>query len=234
MYKGKKKAVTFSYDDGVTQDIRLIRLFDKYAVKATFNLNSDRFGREEPISWEGRSAQHNTVRAEDVKHIYEGHEVAGHTLTHPNLTALGEPEIIRQVEEDRQRLSQLAGYEVAGMAYPGGGVNCDDRVERVIREHTGIRYGRTGNASHSFAPQENLLRFRPTVHHHCEWEKMHALAEEFLTLEAEEPALLYIWGHSYEFDFYDQWKEFEEFLEHISRRTDIFYGTNAQVLLETE
>ena len=35
-----KKAVTFSYDDGVTQDIRLIELLNKYHLKCTFNLNS--------------------------------------------------------------------------------------------------------------------------------------------------------------------------------------------------
>ena len=29
MFDGKMKAVTFSYDDGVTQDIRLIALFNR-------------------------------------------------------------------------------------------------------------------------------------------------------------------------------------------------------------
>lgn len=40
MWNGKKKAVTFSFDDGVTQDIRLIEIFNKYGLKGTFNLNS--------------------------------------------------------------------------------------------------------------------------------------------------------------------------------------------------
>lgn len=44
MFNGKKKALTFSYDDGVTQDIRLIELFNKYGMKATFNLNSELLG----------------------------------------------------------------------------------------------------------------------------------------------------------------------------------------------
>ena len=33
MWNGKKKAVTFSYDDGVEQDRRLIALFNKYGMK---------------------------------------------------------------------------------------------------------------------------------------------------------------------------------------------------------
>ena len=57
-----------------------------------------------------------------------------HTLTHPNLTMCDEAEIIRQVENDRLNLSELAGYEVVGMAYPNGPNN--DEVARIIRENT--------------------------------------------------------------------------------------------------
>ena len=39
--QNKKKAITFSYDDGVTQDVRLIELLNKYGLKSTFNLNSE-------------------------------------------------------------------------------------------------------------------------------------------------------------------------------------------------
>ena len=37
---GKKRIVTFSYDDGSGNDPRLIELFNKYGVKATFHLNT--------------------------------------------------------------------------------------------------------------------------------------------------------------------------------------------------
>lgn len=37
---GRKKALTLSYDDGITQDKRLVSIFNKYGLKATFNLNS--------------------------------------------------------------------------------------------------------------------------------------------------------------------------------------------------
>ena len=40
MWNGKRKAVTFSYDDGVTQDRQLVELLNRYGLKATFNLNS--------------------------------------------------------------------------------------------------------------------------------------------------------------------------------------------------
>ena len=232
MFQGKRKAITFSYDDGVTQDIRLAELFHKYGMKATFNLNSNLLGKPGALEREGRRVSHIKNAPADVAHIYAGHEIAGHTLDHPCLPTLSrEEDVIRQVEEDRLRLSELAGYEVVGFAYPCGGVNNNDRVAEIIRKNTGVKYCRTITSSHSFAPQENLFRFNPTVYHHGEMDKMFELGEQFLSLKAETPQIFYIWGHAYEFDIYDNWDRFEEFLRMMAGREDIFYGTNKEVLL---
>ena len=37
---GKKKAFNVTYDDGVIQDIRFVKLLNQYQLKGTFNLNS--------------------------------------------------------------------------------------------------------------------------------------------------------------------------------------------------
>ena len=88
MFDGKMKALTFSYDDGVGQDVRLIEIFNKYGLKGTFNLNSKLLGRKENKSEiMGKMIDRPTARPEDVKYIYEGHEVAAHTLGHPLLPA---------------------------------------------------------------------------------------------------------------------------------------------------
>lgn len=230
MYQGKNKAITFSYDDGVTQDRRLIEILNRYGLKATFNINSGLLDRPDDfLMIDGKKIGHAKVSAAEVRRLYQGHEVAVHTLTHPNLTELDEQEIVRQVEEDRKNLSALAGYEVTGMAYPCGGVNNDDRVAQVLKEHTAVRYARTITSSNSFAPQENLLRFNPSVYH-LDWADMEKMAEEFLAMQAETPQLFYIWGHSYEFDINDTWDRFEAFCKKISGHSDIFYGTNREVL----
>ena len=232
VFDGKMKALTFSYDDGVKQDVRLIELFNKYGMRATFNLNSELLGKDGELLIEGRGVRHDKLRAEDVKYVYADHEVAGHTLTHPRLPKIeSEAEIIRQTEEDRLKLSELCGYEVVGFAYPCGGVNFDRRVSDTIRNSTGIKYCRTIISSHSFAPQENLYEFNPTVYHHGEWEKLFELGEKFLSLKTDTPAIFCVWGHAYEFDVRDEWSRFEAFLEMMSGREDIFYGTNKEVLL---
>lgn len=225
------KAVTFSYDDGITQDVQMIELMNKYGIKSTFNLNSELLGNANMLVGPNYRLCHYKLRPEDVRSVYQGHEIAVHTLTHVNLTTVDDAEVIRQVEQDRLNLSELAGYEVVGMAYPCGGINNDDRVAKLIREHTGVRYCRTITTNNCFDVQENLYRFNPTSYHH-DYESMTALARKFIEMKPEKPQIFYIWGHSYEQDCSsDHWVRLEEFFKLISGHEDIFYGTNAEVLL---
>ena len=171
MFHGKMKALTFSYDDGVTQDRRLVELFDRYGLKATFNINSELLGKPGTLWRENMWVNHNKIRPEEVGELYRNHEVAVHTLTHPHLTELEEPEIIRQVEEDRINLERLTGKAVVGMAYPGGGINNDERVASVIRNHTAMKYARTITSCCRFDVQQDLHRFQPSVYH-IEFDRM--------------------------------------------------------------
>jgi len=229
--QSKKKAITFSYDDGVTQDLRLIELLNKYGLKCTFNLNSELLGTKGILPRENQRISHYKIHPDDVKYVYEGHEVAVHTLTHPNLTTLEDQDVINQVEKDRLNLSELAGYEVIGMAYPCGGVNNNDHVAGLIKENTGVKYSRTITSNNSFDIQNNLYRFNPTSYH-LDFNTMMDLGKKFIELDTEKPQIFYIWGHSYEMDFApDNWIKLEEFFKLISNRDDIFYGTNKEVLL---
>lgn len=230
------KILTFSYDDGVTQDIRLIELFNRYGMKATFNLNSDLLSLPGHLIRDGRPIDHTKVAPADVKAIYEGHEVAAHTKTHPRLPSFSDDAaIIREVEEDRLKLSELCGYEVVGFAYPCGGKNYDSRVSEIIRTKTGIRYARTIECCHHFKVQDNLHEFHPSAFHLdpslASLDSLFKMGEEFLSLETDETTIFYIWGHSYEFDIHNTWEKFEEFLQMMAHRPDIHYLTNKEALL---
>ena len=224
------KYLTFSFDDGVTQDKRMIEILNKYGLKCTFNLNSALFGLKGGWQQNGKPLIHNKVSPLEVKETYAEHEVAVHTLTHPNLTGETDDAVIYQVEEDRKQLSRLVGYDVCGMAYPCGGVNNDERVANLIKNYTGVRYARTITPTYSFALPENLHRLNPTIHVE-ETERLFELAEKFIDSKPDTPQLFYVWGHSYEFDVCDEmtWERFEEFCKMISGKEDIYYGTNTEV-----
>ncbi len=231
MWNGKKKALTFSFDDAVLQDVKIIEILDRYALKGTFNLNSGYLGCPNVIHPFGMDINHTKIPAHQIKEVYKGHEVAVHTLTHPRLTELDDQTVIRQVEEDRKALESLVGYKIVGMAYPCGGVNNDDRVAEIIRNNTPIRYARTITSTYSFDLQTNLLRFNPSAHL-MEWDKVFELVEKFLQTDTDKPQLLYLWGHAYEADMQEEFLgNFEKICQMLSGKDDIYYGTNKEVLL---
>ena len=234
MWQGKKKALTFSFDDGVKQDLRLIKILNKYGLKATFNINSLCLGKKGAVWVSGKKVKHDKVSERQLA-LYKGHEIAAHTLTHPFLTSLDEEGIVYEVEEDRKNLERLTGQKVVGMAYPGGGVNHDERVAEVISRRTSICYARTIISTDSLAVErEDLFRYHPTCHILAE--NLDEIVDEFLSYDGEK-ALLYIWGHAYELDAGNAnpngmgWKKFDALCKKLSQKADIFYATNAEILL---
>ena len=114
---GKTKAFSLSYDDGVEQDARLVELLNRYGLKGTFNLNSQLM--LEGFSWVHESGM--VVRRlpwEQARELYQGHEIASHSLTHPYLHTLPESEVMRQLGEDKHQLEALFSRPVAGFALP--------------------------------------------------------------------------------------------------------------------
>ena len=67
MWHGKNRAITFSFDDGVKQDIRAIEILNKYGLKATFNLNSGYLGTKNTLVRNDIRVCHDKVSAKDVK-----------------------------------------------------------------------------------------------------------------------------------------------------------------------
>ncbi len=230
----KLKAITFSYDDGVEQDKRLIKILDRYSIKSTFNLNSGLFNvyRSHDATLLGKSVTFHNYRIpiDEIKQVYENHEVAAHSVSHPNLTQITDDEVVYQMKEDAINLEKLTGNKMNGFAYPGGRPEYyDERVKRLIKDNTELYYGRTVKSNYSFDLQEDLMIFQPTVSH-IDIEMREKLAREFLALETDKPQIFYMWGHSYELDVDEKvWTEFERFCELIAEKDDIYYGTNDQV-----
>ncbi|MBQ9899239.1 MAG: polysaccharide deacetylase family protein [Ruminococcus sp.] len=223
----KNKAVTFSYDDGVMSDPKLVEIFNRYGLKCTFNLNS---GIMTPGNcWDDRGVHIFRMEPDCLPELYKGHEIAVHTRTHCDLTQLSPAEMREEILGDKTALEELFGCEVVGMAYPYGTFN--DDVLAVVRE-CGIRYARTVIDRYDFNLPNDLLTLGATCHHSCGhlWQ----LVDDFLAYSGDAPAVFNLWGHSYEFEVSGSWELIEEFCRKISGRDDVFYGTNREVYLGTD
>ncbi|OWA34055.1 polysaccharide deacetylase [Saccharibacillus sp. O16] len=214
---GRYKALTFSYDDGRMQDRKLVEIFNRYGLKGTFHLNSGKFGTDHG----------GYIEEQEVAALYAGHEVSAHTVNHPFLERVPRERVIMEVMEDRRNLEQLVGYPVRGMSYPFGTYN-DEVVDTLST--LGIRYCRTVRSTGEWSVPQHPLTWHPTCHH----KQMHEYADSFL--EFDPPAhyvnlsLLYVWGHSYEFDNDNNWQTIEDFCAKMSGRPDIWYATNIEIV----
>lgn len=116
--KNYKKAITFSYDDGVESDLRLLESLNKYNLKATFNVNTGL--DEKSDSWVYKDFEVKRLNLTQNINAYEGHEIAVHTLTHPGMCELTDAELEREVLGDKENIQKLFNQCPIGMAYPYG------------------------------------------------------------------------------------------------------------------
>lgn len=220
---GTRKALTLSYDDGVGQDIRLVEIFNKYGLKATFNLNSGI--QNENNSWVNNGKLIKRINIDKIEELYRGHEVAVHSLTHPHLEDMPKELVLTEIIEDKKNLERVFGYPVRGMAYPFGTYNVT--VLEVLKA-CGIEYSRTVKQHEKFSLPENYLEWHPTCHHKNP--KLMQLTKAFVEGKFSAQSLFYVWGHSYEFDTDENWELIEEFSQTVSNREDIWYATNIEIV----
>ena len=223
--EGKAKAFTLSYDDGVDLDERLVALFDRHSLKATFNINSGLYADEDATFPEGeyfRRLPRSRVLALYGKN---GHEVATHGHTHPWLEQLSIGAVTYEIIKDREALEEEFGCIVRGHAYPFGTFN-DSVVEALSA--CGIVYARTVNSTEKFDMPTDWLRLNPTCHH--DNKRVFELINNFVEAKpAKHPKLFYLWGHSFEFEKFNNWERIEKICDAISGKDDVWYANNIEI-----
>ena len=217
--EGRAKALTFSYDDGVREDLRFVELLNRHGMKGTFNLNSGYYAKEE-----GK----RRLTEEEITALFADgrHEVAVHSYTHPFLETLTPALVAYEIVKDREALEAQFGRIVRGMAYPQG--TFSDEVVDVLKS-CGILYARTTKTTEKFDIPTDWLRLPATCHHKNP--RLMELAHQFVENPVKHhPKLFYLWGHTYEFDDNDNWNVIEEFTEYMSGKEDsIWYATNIEI-----
>ena len=228
--EGKAKALTFSYDDGVPQDKRLLEIFNRYKMKATFNLNC-----------EDNKRPHFTKEEIKEYFISKGHEIAVHGANHRANGNLRPIEGIREVLDCRLELEEKCDCIVRGMAYPDSGITfmgnfgSYEEIKKYLTE-LDIAYARTLCGDNDlFMLPSDFHAWMPSSHHGNP--KIMEYIDKFLSLdtsinaraELRAPRLFYIWGHSFEFDRNNNWDRIEEICKRLANKPEIWYATNIEI-----
>ena len=228
---GKPKALTFSYDDGCRQDKETARILAQYGVKGTFNINSGYMGASD---W--------YLTADEIREhiISRGFEIAVHGDVHIAPGMVRAIDGIKDCLNCRFKLEEEFGGIIRGMAYPNSGITrmhngADYETIKKYLKDLDVVYSRSlCNDNNRFDLPSDWHNWIPTMHH----DNVNSLkwAQEFVDLKLEEgftayrfPRLMYIWGHSYEFENRNNWEHLCELLDILSNRDDIWYATNIEI-----
>ena len=230
---GKTKAVTFSYDDGVAQDLRLAALTEQYGIRCTFNINS-------ALVAQTPGGGRLTYAQIKEQLLARGHEIAIHGEYHlapgTSRTLVG----LRDALNCRLQLEQNLGMIIRGMAYPNSGVTrftggSDYETVRRYLQDIGVVYARSlAGDNNGFLLPEDWYRWIPTAHHDnprvLDWAREFAeMPVNGLYIDSRYPRLFYLWGHSYEFDTHDNWDHIEELCGILGGKEDVWYATNMEI-----
>jgi len=104
-YGFKDCAITYSFDDLCANQLPIaIPILDRYNVKASLNIVTDWV---KPEQW-----------AKVKEAAMNGHEIAGHTVSHPNMGELTAEKFEAEQRDSKRILEEKTGTEVITMVYP--------------------------------------------------------------------------------------------------------------------
>lgn len=221
---GKPKAITLSYDDGVTEDIRFIKLMKQYGFKGTFNLSYNRISEDKnPLP----GKKHRKLTAEEIRKLYfdDSVEMACHSFNHRSFAHIPPSEVMYEIVEDRKGWEAFCGKMIRGFAYAYGSFS-DDAVNAL--RLAGIAYARTTEQTEDFDLPNDWLRMTTTCKHTNP--RLLMLADKFAEMEVRtEPKWFYLWGHTYEFEDDNNWDVIENFFKRMTGLADVWYATNIEI-----
>lgn len=251
----KKNIITTSWDDGALEDLRILKLLEKYNLKGTFYIPQN-------ITFEVRKGEYlKTVSESDILKIAKNQEVGAHTLNHIYLDTLKKDEIYKEVKGSKDWLEGLLNRPVPAFAYPGGVFN-NEIIEMVKK--SGFSGARTSISFQTDIKNPFLMGFSshcyPCFPHNKDWSlvfeskmawqraklnlkgiiglgipinsffKWDLLIKNVFKYVLKNGNVFHLYGHPWEIERYNLWQGLEKLFKYISNRKDVGYLTNGEVL----
>ena len=246
-----KMIFTTSWDDGNKLDLKLIKLLDKYNLKATFYIP--------------KSCQFKSLSDRKIKEISKNYEIGAHTLTHQELSEINLKKAKSEITNSKKYLEDLLEREIKVFCYPKGRYN--NRVKKITQE-AGFLGART-TEEFCFQKLNDFFAIKTSLHtypfplrkinkNHYHWSRFLFqplagklsnisklnlpassyfswlnLAKNMLDYCYNREGIFHLWGHSWEIEEYGMWQDLDNFFRYITSKKNIIYLTNSEVL-ETE
>jgi len=124
------RVAVISFDDGFMSVFEAaLPVLEHYGFSATCFFVADKIAGCN--DWDNPSARRAPLmgREEIRQFIAKGHEVGSHSLTHPHLTRLDQPQTQNEILTSKQKLEALIGQPVSSFAYPYGDENAGLRQQ---------------------------------------------------------------------------------------------------------
>jgi peptidoglycan/xylan/chitin deacetylase (PgdA/CDA1 family) len=218
-----KRIVTTSWDDGHKLDLKLAKLLQKYNMPATLY-----------VSPECRELSSDELLSErQIQFLSESFEIGGHTLHHPNLAQVSLDVAVDDIKAGKDKLEAIVGKKLQSFAYPYGaytkqvqeavlnaGFTVARTTKRFSTEHS-KEYDALPTTVHVYTHLSDIPQL--PKYRTIKWQN---LAQRFFDQIMEEGGIFHLWGHSWEVEKYNEWKNLEAVFEYIANREDVEYVNN--------
>ena len=238
-----KAIFTTSWDDGHPLDARVAELLSAHGFQGTFYMPlSNREGL--PVMPPG-----------EMRRLGQGFEIGSHTLDHCYLKTVDAAEARRQIVGGKTQIEQILGQRVSGFCYPGGHYTLEHRHMVV---DAGFDYARTVVNFHRMLPADPFCMpttiqfyshersvFVKNLLKHSEWRRRGSLFWVAVTNKEFMPRLcalldrvcvrggvFHLWGHSWEIERFDGWRQLDSFLRYAAERIPVEGRLNNRELLQ--
>jgi peptidoglycan/xylan/chitin deacetylase (PgdA/CDA1 family) len=222
--------VTTSWDDGVTHDLKLAEMLDKYKLKGTFYIS--------------RVAAHNLLQESEIATLDKRFEISAHTMNHPDLTGISLQQADMEIKNSKGYLEDLLGHRVIMFCYPFGRYN--SAVKQLVKSH-GFTAARTCIPGGLNPPKDAFqwhislfasngsplmalkIWWQARLWRVCgllDWESR---AKLLFDLALQKGGVYHMYGHSGDFEVKNEWDKLERVLNYISNREKTRYMTNGEV-----
>jgi peptidoglycan/xylan/chitin deacetylase (PgdA/CDA1 family) len=233
----KNLMLTTSWDDGHVLDLRIAELLKKYKLSGTFYVSP----KCRELKFKHR------LDNKQICNLATSFEIGAHTMTHPHLTKLSPSEAEKEIRNSKHYLERIIGKKIISFCYPGG---IFTKEHKNIVKNTGFRYARTVKRFSLKTARDNFAA-PTTIHAYKHYQDIpriillghlkpflifklfqnwDELAKFTFDRALKNGGVYHLWGHSWEIDTKGDWTRLENVLRYISRRQNVRYIKNSDLV----